>query len=103
MNVEIELTTKKGYIHEAACIYKDEVFFASSKKKSPIPMLCRILIDEGFPQDGTFIVKRGETQIFVNPLTVSVWSQYDFVDDEKRSAHKIKFRTFEGMGNEADR
>lgn len=91
--IQVELSTERQY-HYASCIYQDEVITARGEKRSPIPILCRMLKERGCDPDEYIDITRGQTRVLARPVRVKNYADYDWRDDDKKGLTKIKFVPF---------
>lgn len=84
----VNLTTNdKGCSFTASC----EGICYTHSRKSPIPPLCRRLIDRGHSSDTMVMVCRGTVPVF-KPRSLGAWAAHDIVDDDKRGLLRRRYK-----------
>lgn len=80
-------------VDRAKCTRKDTT-------KSPIPVLCRLLLKQGHdPQRRVHVIRKaldreGFIPVFRRDRTLEAWAEVDMVESETRSLHLVRYRAF---------
>lgn len=80
-------------VDRAKCTRKDTT-------KSPIPVLCRLLLKQGHdPQQRVHVIRKaldreGSIPVFRRDRTLAAWAGTDMVESETRSLHPVQYRAF---------
>lgn len=84
----IDITTNdRGRSFTASC----EGISYTHPRKSPVPPLCRKLIEQGLSPDTMVMVCRGTAPVF-QPRPLGAWAIYDIVDDDNRGLIRRRYR-----------
>ncbi|WP_242220203.1 hypothetical protein [Shinella zoogloeoides] len=80
-------------VDRAKCTRKDTA-------KSPIPVLCRLLLKQGHdPQERVHVIRKaldreGFIPVFRRDRTLAAWAGTDMVESDTRSLHPVRYRAF---------
>lgn len=70
--------------------------------KSPVPALCRMMIDSGLdPADKVHVIRKaldreGHIPVFKRDRSLGTWANLDCVENDTRSPHWVKHRPYSG-------
>lgn len=74
----------------AATTYGGEEIEITKKNKSPVPPLCRALIDRGADPRGTARITRRGMPVWKKHRTLGDWAAINIFDDDNRGGVRIK-------------
>ncbi len=63
----------------------------STRPKSAIPPLARLLQKDSVPEDTLLHIVRDDVSVFVSDLPIAYWAAIDYVDNQTQAARKVKY------------
>jgi hypothetical protein len=96
--INLSVEPRARHVHIADASIDGKHYSASDRrgKKSPVPMLCRKLIDQaGLDRLTLWQVYRGSTPCLRSPLTLDHWAAIDVVDRDEGGIHSKPYVAFD--------